>query len=679
MDVSLDITITPENLHNPDAYVEAVARIQNSVLDGSLPSVEAKRITDLLKANCADMTGVPFDEVTRDKVDPLLRFKNALDMGRDEIEQLISAVKNVDEQRASASEKKRIIAHLRKVLKLQDECRADPAKFFVYLCRNADDPARPEKGHYAILNLEWFHCLYFDVWTDPHFRNSLIQAPPGHGKTTALNAYVCWQIGDRPTIRILWLSDQKDKANKEIRKIKRLMKSKRYRAIFPDIRIMTVADDQSDSTQRFTVVGASTDSREPTLEGYSILSSFNGAGYDMVIGDDFCSPDVRHFPKLRADISEKWASVVEERLRNPATSQIKIIHTPWHKEDTCGLIIRDVENGRLRNWRVEVEPFKIRDDKEGRAIPIWPGKFDADYLEQRKIRLGPVRYACNYKLSADVREEQLIKKVNFYHSLENSPLTTDHDRQRFDRIAQAERWLSIDPSASTAGHSSYQGVIEGVVLSSGHGLVTGAWSLKLDPVAMQDWIVDRIATQPSPGYHGVLIEAQGGIKGQVSLWKAGIEEKLAAKKIKMPLFVTTNTITGATRQHKSKLYRLSDCAGMIQEVIYFAGQRKLSNIGGKSSSYMAAIDGSEIERLIKNMQNFHTTDETDGVDALVQWVYHHRHTLSRAELNTIAPTQEAPTQLNPLTAKMQKMMSGDSEEDGWLAEEMEFITGKRSA
>jgi len=394
----------------------------------------------------------------------------------------------------------------------------------------------------------------------------------------------------------------------------------------------------------------------------------------MLIGDDFCSPDVRQYQRLRDATNEKWAGVAMERLRDYENAEIKVIHTPWHKDDTCGRIIRRHRDGLTPRWRVNVDQFRIKDDENGKAVPIWPERHPVQKLEEQKLNLGPVLYSCNYRLSPDVKEEQLIKKVNFYHSVENSPYTTDHDRRRFDEIAQAERWLSIDPSASTQGYSSYQGVIEGVVLPSGHGLITAAWSLKLGAVEMQEWIVDQIASQPGPGYHGILLEAQGGIKGQVSMWESGIKEKLAARGVKMPLFVTTSTTRGATNQQASKGKRLADCASMIQEVVHFAGERRVTTFGTEKKSYFAAIQDSEIERLVRNMRDFLTTSETDGVDALTQWVYYKRDVLSRSSIDA-KEIQSVAVQLHPLTAKMKRMM--DKPDDDDYSEELEFITGQR--
>lgn len=668
---SLFTGIPKDRAGDPAVYVDKYAEVVNAALEGKVSDIAAKRLMDILKDACEKTTGVVLEDAAKSRVDPVekvLSCESMLECTEHELVAAEAAYHKIDDIRLTEEAKKKFSRLVRRTIRLQHEARMDPAKFTAYVGRDSEDG--------SVFSFADIHIFFFDVWNDVHYPNSLIMAPPGHGKSTLLRHYVCWCIGKRPERRVLYLTDESDKACREVRTARRIIASLRYRAIFPHIRILGRAEKEQDTFERFTVSRPNSTSREPTLEGHSIMSNFNGKGYDLIVGDDFSSPEVRNQEYLRRIITERWTSIVEERTRNPATARIMVICTPWHEDDTACVLSRQIQEGRLKRWRCEIDRFRIRDDAQGRAVPIW-GKFDSEFLEEKKVRLGEIRYNCNYRLVARTQGTQVVRFLSWYHSIPNHKMTTEKDRELLRALSLCERWLSIDPSASAGRESSDHGVVEFALTQNGYAFATNCWFHHMPPGQMEDWIVDQIASQPSPGYAGVQIEAQGGIKGMVSGWMTSIRRKLTEMKCpyaETVQFVQTGTrMDGVARQNISKLQRLAESSGMIEHgLVRLAGVRAKRNDG---ECYFEPVRGSAMERLADNLLSFDGSQKgSDGVDAFTQWILVNRDRLNNpsAPAPPVEKSAEEPEEGRLFAARRailsrtrEELRSGDEEAAFW--------------
>ncbi|HUW59150.1 MAG TPA: hypothetical protein VMZ92_21110 [Planctomycetota bacterium] len=675
--VSRYTTIPEDRAGDPSVWVTRYLDVINAFGRGVLSDMETQRATDILAKGCKRLTGRDLEDAAesfRDPISNIVGKESILDLSEAELLEVAEAIKHIDDLRVTDDVKKKWAIAVKKVIRLQHEARSDPCKFWAYVGRDSED------GN--VFKFSPIHLNFFDVWNDPDYPNSLIMAPPGHGKSTNLRGYICWRIGKDPNRRILFITDSADKASKEVRAMKRIINSSRFHALYPKIRILGRTDDEQDTGDRFTVDRPNRLSREPTLEGYGIGSRINGNGYDIVIGDDFSPEDVRNQGYLRTQITEKWTAVVEDRLRDPARSEIKVICTPWHPEDTANKIAEQVRRGHLKRWRVEIDRFRIKDDADGLAIPIWD-RFPSSHFEDKKIRQGEVRYSCNYRLQARRAQSRTVRWVKYYHSLPNHRNTLEKDTFLFSALERGEKWLSIDPSASSGKDSSDHGVGRFVITEGHYGFLTRCWFLHMGPGAMEDWIVNEIMSETARPYYGVQIEAQGGIKGMVSGWIDNIKRKLRERGYPLAddiQFLSTGThMNTGVRQNISKMQRLAESTGILESgLIRLAGVRATET--AKMADWYEPIEGSEIAKLAEHILTFDGTNRSDGVDMVTQFALTHRHRLKNPSLPQDAPEKQRKS-LGPLHDSLVSFLhvTGDEQSQTAYGEEERFLDERRSS
>lgn len=396
------LAIPPERLTDPLAYREASTALMNAILTGQIKSTDAKRRLDLIREFCEMNTGVALEDIARQQMDPLERFRGKMEDTLAELAQVEQALALVDSLRMGPDEKKKWLGVIERLKAAISQAQADPVKCWVYVGR--DD----ENGR--VFQMARHHIDFFDTWNDPLKPHSLVMAPVGHSKSTSLRGQMIYEMGTNPALRCLYITGDTPGASKTVVAIKKVMKSPRFRALFPDVRVLGRADASEDSSMRFTVTRANWMSREPTFEGAAIFSNIQGNRYDRIYGDDVCPESVRDQPNIRRRVVQTWLSVVEARIADPKTARIRLICTPWHDEDVAGQIARDAARGVLRDWRVEIDRFAIHDDPvTGKAIPLW-NKFSSAFLEDRKIRDG-VNYTFKYPPARGLQQRHSCPQV----------------------------------------------------------------------------------------------------------------------------------------------------------------------------------------------------------------------------------------------------------------------------
>ncbi len=650
-------SIDPRRASDPQAYVDAHADVLKAAGEGRIPAIDATRHQQLIADNCMAKTSIALEDATREQMAPLLRFKGLLKTSAEDLKAVRKAVIGIDEIEMDEDEKKKAVALIDEAIALQKECRDHPAKSWVYIGRDSEDG--------TVFRMSPVHIRFFRVWNNPDYQNSMVMAPPGHGKTTCLRGQVIWEVGQDPKLRCLLIYDQDGKAKKEVLTIKKLMRSDRFRALFPEVVVLGRGESEEDSNRRFTVSRKNWMSREPTIEGAAITSQINGNRYDRLYGDDFNPPDVRHHAAVRRNRNERWISVVEERMSNPAKIRMRIICTPWHEEDTSGIIAREVRKGNLKNWLLGIDEFAIKDDASGMAIPIWGERFNSDYFEDKKDRLGAL-YTLNYRLMPREDKERTITRLCYYDS---------KDTAFAEKLATGEWFLSIDPSATSGVGSSDTGAIEAVISPGGYGFFTDVWFHHKSPTDMLGWIVDRIIKKAEGGapYKTLFMEAQGGIKGMVNMWLQMIPEMLTERGYTHELDIQTpgTRIPGSVR-NIGKTKRLIEAAPYFDNgIIRIAGELHTKGYGFKPT--YRAIPGSRMEIYRDHMLNFDGTHNTDAVDAGTQFVLLNRDNIKNPNVRKkVSGAQVQAKALSPMVLSLQRQieeLSKPKEKSGYAEEE----------
>ena len=661
--------IDDDNRHDPVTYARICDTIANAMNMGTVDALSAKRRIEVITDLCEQNTGMTIQDAAKARMSVIDRVTDLFEASPADLGELEQSFEEVDALRdADPRLKKKWRDIIKRILRLQREALTDHAKGMIYVMRDADE-------HRAgmVLHLRWFHIKAFDIWESKEHRNNLVMMPPGSGKTTCSRWQKCAELGEMPELRTLLIYDTRDKAKLEALTIKLIINSGRYHALYPGIRILGRAEGEEDSSLRFTVARKNWMAREPSIEVGGIFCNFNGQGYGRLWMDDPTPSDAREHAYVRNRVKDVYYGVLKRRLRVKSRSRISIICTPWHDEDLSGEIRKKVEQGRLTTWSVHVDEFAIRDDDAGNPIPIWPEKDAVEDLLEARFE-DPGLYSCCFELRARCETMHPVKRLMFYNSTDRHT-EIGNDRALQEALKTSERWLSIDPAGGTGKNNSDTGAVEVCLTLNRFAFFTDVWFHQKTAPEMLDWIVEMIVQRhhEKTPCRGVMIEAQGGIIGQVSMWQDLLPKRLEDEGVPrsaQPDIVAPGTRVGTLTMNRSKMRRLIEASPYINSgIVRFAGQRFHGGDIQKDSSHTSVtfIPGSKIERLRTQILSFDGSNKADAIDAVSQWILVNKDRLADYSLlkeSLKGPAQAgAPRRFDPITDAFRKQMQEAMDQD----------------
>jgi len=580
-----------------------------------LSSVEGNRQVDGILKRFEAVRGIPLSEASK-KVRTAFEILEDTDILENaekdllKMQAAIAKVKGLDMQK-----KNRWLKLIDGIIEVQRVARENTVIFWVYVGRTS------EKNE--IFDMAPVHIGYFDIWEEDC--NSLIMAPPGHGKTTSLRGRILKDICDHPERRILILYDTDDKAQKEVMLHKAYLNSGRLQALYPDIYVLDRKHGAQNSSKRFTVHRKNVFSREPSIECAGIGGAINGNGYDEIVIDDPCPETVATQPAARDAINTKFNVVVEERLRDPANSRIRMICTPWHSDDLAGKIQKDVSAGKRHGWKIEVDRFKIKEDEDGNYISIWPQRYTPQHYKHKRDKMTNNEFARLYQMKCIADAERVVKHVHYYPALgtrdplwkQLSPRLQKQYDDRLKSIAAGEIWLSVDPSATSGKTSSNTGITKFSLTATGQAYVVEACEMPGNPMETQDYLVDQIINH---GVHRLLLEAQGGMTGMVALWITYIRRRLRELAFDWKGSIIERKTQGhGGGQNIGKTRRLQNTAAYIENGYLMFPGKLLYIEPRKAFSFVQGSDDGIIT-LTNQILDFSPSNKNDGLDTVTQFL-----------------------------------------------------------
>jgi hypothetical protein len=628
--------IPPESLADPKFYLEQIGKLMALVKEGKIKQVRANQQLRFLKEAYKTVTDEDISDAATRLLSPIDRLSNLeliehTDAQLTELESAINAVVGID------SKKKFLwLSFIQRTRQLQKVAKSSAITNWIYVGRTSEDNTVFQMGE--------IHKRFFEVWGDKSVQHTLIMAPPSHGKTVSMTGCIIFDLVQNPRLRVLLWYDTEDKACKEVKVLKRWMRCKRFKALYPHLRVSTSKDDE-DSAKRFTITRDNIGSREPSVEAAGTVSQINGDGYDMIVVDDPCPETVAFQPTTREAIIYKFETVVSQRFRKQDISRFRMVCTPWHQEDLAGKIMSEVLSGKRKNWRVAVDEFRVKKDAEGRHISLWPERYPPSYYAERERTLHYDHYARLFELKFSSQSTKIVQSVQFYPCDPSDPIMGELPeaqqkvyRERINTINAAEQWISVDPSATSGRNSSETAATHFALTTDGRAYVRDCWFFPGNPEEMQEWLVDRIVNH---GIHRLLIEAQGGMKGTVVLWTAYIMRRLRELKVHWNGSIVECKTQGAKGgQNIGKKLRLKNCAAMIQNgYLRFPGVlAKNWQRGG--NVYFSCVDSGNIRKLIRQIVDY-PIGTSDGVDTVTQFLIENN---SRLSSNVVEPNMTVDTE-----------------------------------
>ena len=242
-----------------------------------------------------------------------------------------------------------------------------------------------------------------------------VNMPPRHGKSQLISIYFpAWFLGRNPDKKVLMVSHTTDLAVDFGRKVRNLISTPEYQAIFPTVQL---ASDSKSAGRWNTSAGGE-------YFACGVGSALAGRGAHLLLVDD---------PHNEQDIISGNLDVFDKayewftfgaRTRLMPGGRIAIVQTRWHLDDLTGRVVRDMAQNELA-YKYEVVEFpailevesEVPDPKNRLLTihktiekPLWPEFFDLDALYRTKASMPVFQWNAQYQQKPTAEEAAMVKR-----------------------------------------------------------------------------------------------------------------------------------------------------------------------------------------------------------------------------------------------------------------------------
>ncbi len=233
-----------------------------------------------------------------------------------------------------------------------------------------------------------------------------VNIPPRHGKSQLVSImFPAWYLGRNPNKKVMMVSHTTDLAVDFGRKVRNLIATDDYKAIFPTV---SLAVDSKSAGRWNTSVGG---------EYYAcgIGSSIAGRGADLLLIDD---------PHSEQDVINGNFDVFAKaydwftygaRTRLMPGGSVAIVQTRWHMDDLTGRVVVDMsQNDKADQYEIVEFPAILEvPRKKGSGYtekPLWPEFFDLNALHRTKASMPTFQWNAQYQQEPTAEEASIVKR-----------------------------------------------------------------------------------------------------------------------------------------------------------------------------------------------------------------------------------------------------------------------------
>lgn len=301
------------------------------------------------------------------------------------------------------------------------------------------------------LTVKKFHEEWIDLFENNRY--VCLLAPRGHGKSTIVEGYIIWRILIDPSIRILIITVNQNKAEEMMSFISHhLEHNKKIKEIFGEQK----SSLWSRSKLRVKNRGGGIIHKEPTLQVLGVTSSQVSSHYDIILLDDVCDRKNVQTPGRRKALVDWYNTELLEMLE--PGGKILNIATKWHEAD-------------LHSYLASKKDFVSKTYKaivdEEKQISLWPERFSYDDLVKlRDEHIGKVAFQMQYQNEITQTEDSPIKSEWVESAMarwDDSKLPTETERFMGVDLASKSTdgdYFSVTVVAKSASNNYY--VVESV-------------------------------------------------------------------------------------------------------------------------------------------------------------------------------------------------------------------------
>jgi predicted phage terminase large subunit-like protein len=250
------------------------------------------------------------------------------------------------------------------------------------------------------VHLKRLGSLLMDVEADEEDRVAVSMAPR-FGKSQMISIYYpAWYLGKHPDHKIIVASHTADLAIDMARKVRNLMQTAEYRAIFPDVQV--AADAKA--------AGKWNTNKGGEYYAVGVGGALAGRGGNLIIVDDPISEqDIKNGNFDSLDTVYEWFRT-GLRTRLMPEGKIVILHTRWAPRDLIGRLVKDsAMNEGGDQYNVFEFPAILNEGTE-QEKSLWPEQWSLESLQRTKASMPLWQWNAQYMQNPTAAESAIIKR-----------------------------------------------------------------------------------------------------------------------------------------------------------------------------------------------------------------------------------------------------------------------------
>jgi predicted phage terminase large subunit-like protein len=252
-----------------------------------------------------------------------------------------------------------------------------------------------------------------------------VSMAPRMGKSQMISIYYpAWYLGKHPDHKVIVASHTADLAVVMARKVRNLINTPEYKAIFPGTNI---ASDAKAAAQWNTTKGGE-------YFAIGVGGALAGRGAHLIIADDPLSEqDIKAGNTTSLDNAYEWFSA-GLRTRLMPEGKICVLHTRWHQRDLIGRLIKDSAMNEGGDTYETFEFPAILNEGTENEKSIWPEQWSIESLQQTRASMHHImwQWYAQYQQNPTAAEAAIIKRDWIRWWEKDDPPRIDFIVQAFD-------------------------------------------------------------------------------------------------------------------------------------------------------------------------------------------------------------------------------------------------------
>lgn len=313
--------------------------------------------------------------------------EDILDFTEDEIELMLQRLDEFSpEEQAEISQ----LADVLEQRKLAQTCRDDLIEF----CKHMDPNYKVGKHHRRLADL----LMKMERGEEDRIG---VSVPPRHGKSQMVSIFFpAWYLGRNPDKKVLMVSHTADLAVDFGRKVRNLVDSPAYKAIFPTV---SLAADSKSAGRWNTNMGG-----EYFACGVGAALAGRGAHF-LIVDDPFSEQDVLNGNYEVFERVYEWFTY-GARTRLMPQGKVAIVHTRWHPNDLIGRLVKDMAKIKNSDQYEMFEFPAIFNENTDHEKALWPEFYDLEALHRTKASMPLFQWNAQYQQNPTAEEGALVKR-----------------------------------------------------------------------------------------------------------------------------------------------------------------------------------------------------------------------------------------------------------------------------